>query len=205
MFTRTKICGITRVEDALIAADCGADAIGLVFYKKSPRYVSPENAAKIIASLPPFVTSVGLFVNEDPSEVFRILDTVPLDLLQFHGSESESDCVRYNKPYIKAIAMEAGVDVAKSVNQYASARGILLDTYDVVLPGGTGKAFDWSKVPSNLAKPIVLAGGLNPENVHQAICSVNPWAVDVSGGVEESKGKKDHRLIKAFIEGVHRV
>ena len=205
MFTRTKICGITRVEDALIAADCGADAIGLVFYKKSPRYVSPENAAKIIASLPPFVTSVGLFVNEDPSEVFRILDTVPLDLLQFHGSESESDCVRYNKPYIKAIAMEAGVDVAKSVNQYASARGILLDTYDVVLPGGTGKAFDWSKVPSNLAKPIVLAGGLNPENVHQAICSVKPWAVDVSGGVEESKGKKDHRLIKAFIEGVHRV
>jgi len=205
LFTRTKICGITRVEDALSAAKYGADAIGLVFYKKSPRYVTPEKAAKIVASLPPFVTSVGLFVDEAPSEISKILETVPLDLLQFHGSEPESECVRYNQPYIKAIAMKPGLDVAATIDQYGSARGILLDTYDVVLPGGTGKAFDWNKVPQNLSKPITLAGGLTHENVHQAVSSVKPWAVDVSGGVEESKGKKDHRLIKAFIEGVHRV
>jgi len=202
---RTKICGITRLEDALAAAESGADAIGLVFYKKSPRYVSPEIAASIISQLPPFVTTVGLFVNEPAGQIQQVLDIVPLDLLQFHGSEVEPDCSRYNRPYIKAIAMKPGLDVESVVNQYPGAQGILLDTYDVVLPGGTGKAFDWNKVPQNLSKPIILAGGLTPENIRQAVDVVSPWAVDVSGGVEESKGKKDHRLIQAFIEGVHRV
>ncbi|MBV1921178.1 MAG: phosphoribosylanthranilate isomerase, partial [Pseudomonadales bacterium] len=181
------------------------DAIGLVFYKKSPRYVSPEVAASIIAQLPPFVTTVGLFVNERADAIKDILDIVPLDLLQFHGSEIASECSCSGRPYIKAIAMKPGLEVANVVNQYPDAQGILLDTYDVVLPGGTGKAFDWSKVPQNLSKPIILAGGLTPENIRQAVDVVNPWAVDVSGGVEESKGKKDHRLIQAFIEGVHRV
>jgi len=202
---RTKICGITRLEDALAAAESGADAIGFVFYKKSPRYVPPKIAASIIAQLPPFVTTVGLFVNEPADEIKHILDIAPLDLLQFHGSEVEAECTCYNRPYIKAIAMKPGLEVASMVNQYPSAQGILLDTYDVVLPGGTGKAFDWSKVPQNLSKPIILAGGLTPENIRQAVDVVNPWAVDVSGGVEKSKGKKDHRLIQAFIEGVHRV
>ena len=205
MVVCTKICGITRLEDALAAAESGADAIGLVFYKKSPRYVSPEIAASIISQLPPFVTTVGLFVNEPAGQIKQVLDIVPLDLLQFHGSEVEPDCARHNRPYIKAIAMKPGLDVESVVNQYPSAQGILLDTYDVVLPGGTGKAFDWNKVPQNLSKPIILAGGLTPENIRQAVDVVNPWAVDVSGGVEESKGKKDHRLIQAFIEGVHRV
>mgnify|MGYP002700730563 CR=1 FL=1 len=205
MVVRTKICGITRLEDALAAAASGADAIGLVFYKKSPRYISPEAAASIIAQLPPFVTSVGLFVNESAEEIKQILNVVPLDLLQFHGSEVEAECICYNRPYIKAVAMKPGLDVSSVVNQYPCAQGILLDTYDVVLPGGTGKAFDWSKVPQKLNKPIILAGGLTPENIRQAVDVVNPWAVDVSGGVEESKGKKDHRLIQAFIEGVHRV
>ena len=205
MVVRTKICGITRLEDALAAAESGADAIGLVFYKKSPRYVSPEIAASIISQLPPFVTTVGLFVNEPAGQIQQVLDIVPLDLLQFHGSEVEPDCSRYNRPYIKAIAMKPGLDVESVVNQYPGAQGILLDTYDVVLPGGTGKAFDWNKVPQNLSKPIILAGGLTPENIRQAVDVVSPWAVDVSGGVEESKGKKDHRLIQAFIEGVHRV
>jgi len=202
---RTKICGITCLEDALAAAESGADAIGLVFYKKSPRYVDPEVAASIIAQLPPFVTTVGLFVNEPAKDIKRILDIAPLDLLQFHGSEVESECLGYKRPYIKAIAMKPGLEVENVVNQYPAAQGVLLDTYDVVLPGGTGKAFDWSKVPKNLEKPIILAGGLTPENIRQAVDSVTPWAVDVSGGVEESKGKKDHRLIQAFIEGVHRV
>jgi len=148
---------------------------------------------------------VGLFVDEEQHNIQNVLDIVPLDLLQFHGSEPESDCVRYQKPYIKAIAMKPGLDVSGTVDQYGLARGILLDTYDVVLPGGTGKAFNWSQVPQNLLQPVILAGGLTPDNIHQAVRSVKPWAVDVSGGVEESKGKKDHHLIQAFIEGVHRV
>jgi len=205
VFIRTKICGITRLEDALVAAECGADALGFVFYKKSPRYVTPAEAALIIEKLPPFVTTVGLFVDASPEQVGDVLDAVPLDLLQFHGGEVEVDCVQYSRPYIKALAMKPGLDVEAAIAHYHSAQGILLDTYDVVLPGGTGKAFDWSKVPKNLSKPIILAGGLNPSNIAQAVSTVQPWAVDVSGGVEESKGKKDHRLIRAFIEGVHRV
>jgi len=205
VIVRTKICGITRLEDALAAAKFGADAIGLVFYKKSPRYVPPAVAASIIAQLPPFVTTVGLFVNESTDDIQQILDIVPLDLLQFHGSEIEAECSCFNRPYIKAVAMKPGLNVADVVNQYPGAQGILLDTYDVVLPGGTGKSFDWSKVPQSLSKPIILAGGLTPGNISEAVGVVHPWAVDVSGGVEESKGKKDHRLIQTFIEGVHRV
>ena len=205
MSVRTKICGITRVEDALAAAEFGADAIGLVFYKKSPRYVAPDDAKEIVAALPPFVTVVGLFVDADPVDIRHVLSLVPLDLLQFHGAELESDCVKYERPYIKAVAMKPGVELSSVIEQYSQAQGILLDTYDPTLPGGTGKAFDWSFVPQNLTKPIILAGGLTPDNIQDAVRATLPWAVDVSGGVEESKGKKDHRLIKSFIEGVHRV
>ena len=203
--TRVKICGITNTEDALAAVDAGADAGGFVFFEPSPRNVSVDTAKTILANLPPFVTSVGLFVNADDRFLGGVLDALPLDLLQFHGDESEHRCRRWNKPYIKAVRMKDGVDLVAQCHTYHSSRGILLDTYMSGTPGGTGQVFDWEKVPRDLDKPIVLAGGLDPSNVAAAIRQVKPWAVDVSGGVESSKGKKDHALIKAFITGVHSV
>ncbi|WP_455208531.1 phosphoribosylanthranilate isomerase [Kaarinaea lacus] len=205
MRTRVKICGITRAQDAIKAVEFGADAIGLVFYDKSPRAVTIDDARVIIQKIPPFVSVVGLFVDPSPKDVAAVLHRVSLDLLQFHGNELPSECSAYGKPYIKAITMRDGVDIAAQVNRYATARGILLDTYDPKLPGGTGRVFDWSTIPKGLSKPIILAGGLTPENVWQAITKVRPFAVDVSGGVEADKGIKDVEKMAAFMRGVQSV
>ena len=196
---RVKICGITRVEDALAAAAAGADAIGLVFYAKSPRAVDIEQARAILAALPPFVTTVGLFVDAERSELERILASVPLDLLQFHGDESVQQCEAFGRPYIKALRVKAGDDIAAQVARYPSAQGILLDAYVEGVPGGTGEAFDWSLIPQALSKPLILAGGLRPDSVAEAVSRVRPYAVDVSGGVEASKGVKDVEKVGAFI------
>lgn len=199
---RSKICGITRIEDALAAAEAGADAIGLVFYAKSPRAVSVQQARAIIAALPPFVTTVGLFVDASPCELGEILDAVPLDLLQFHGDETPVYCDGWRRPYIKALRVKPGDDIGAQIDAYAGARGVLLDTFVPGVPGGTGEAFDWSLVPQAASKPIILAGGLTPENVAAAIAQVRPYAVDVSGGVEASKGIKDGDKIKRFMQAV---
>jgi len=201
---RSKICGITRIEDALAAVEAGADAIGFVFYAKSPRAVTVQQARAIIQALPPFVTTVGLFVNASRCELGEILDAVPLDLLQFHGDEAVEDCEGWHRPYIKALRVKAGDDIAAAVDAYPSASGMLLDTYVEGVPGGTGEAFDWSLIPQGLSKPLILAGGLTPENVADAVARVKPYAVDVSGGVEASKGIKDHAKIHAFINAVRK-
>ncbi|WP_322978117.1 phosphoribosylanthranilate isomerase [Pseudomonas sp. C11] len=199
---RSKICGITRVEDALAAVEVGADAIGLVFYAKSPRAVDIEQAKAIVAALPPFVTSVGLFVDMPRETLQALLREVPLDLLQFHGDESPADCEGFARPYIKALRVRADQDVARMMAPYSGACGILLDTFVEGVPGGTGAAFDWSLVPREAGKPIILAGGLTPDNVAQAIAQVRPYAVDVSGGVEAAKGIKDAGKVKAFLQAV---
>ncbi|MCG8027477.1 MAG: phosphoribosylanthranilate isomerase [Candidatus Thiodiazotropha taylori] len=204
MRTRIKICGITRTEDALTATRLGADAIGLVFYPPSPRSVSAEQAQRIVKSLPPFVTVVGLFVNEDRAVIEQILNQVPLDLLQFHGDESAEDCSGFGRPWIKAIRMRQETDLLSLEQQYKDASGLLLDTYQAGVPGGTGKTFDWDLVPESLAGRVILAGGLNSENVTRAVASLHPYAVDVSGGVEAAKGIKDAAKIEAFITGVMR-
>ncbi|SFI72889.1 phosphoribosylanthranilate isomerase [Pseudomonas guineae] len=202
---RSKICGITRIEDALAAVEAGADAIGLVFYAKSPRAVTVQQARAIISALPPFVTTVGLFVDASRCELGEILDAVPLDLLQFHGDESPAACDDYHRPYIKALRVKPGDDIAAQVALYKNASGVLLDTYVPGIPGGTGEAFDWSLVPESLSKPVILAGGLTAENVAQAIARVRPYAVDVSGGVETAKGIKDAQKIRAFMQAVKAV
>lgn len=199
---RSKICGITRIEDALAAVEAGADAIGLVFYGKSPRAVGVEQAAAIVQALPPFVTTVGLFVDMPRDQLQQLLQRLPLDLLQFHGDESPADCEGHGRPYIKALRVRPGEDVAAAVAPYSGARGILLDTFVEGVPGGTGASFDWSLVPENAAKPIILAGGLDADNVAAAIRQVRPYAVDVSGGVEASKGIKDAGKIRAFVQAV---
>ena len=199
---RSKICGITRIEDALAVVEAGADAIGLVFYGKSPRAVSVEQAAAILHALPPFVTTVGLFVDMPRDELQQLLQRLPLDLLQFHGDESPADCEGHGRPYIKALRVRPGEDVAAAMAPYAGARGILLDTFVEGVPGGTGATFDWSLVPRQAAKPIILAGGLEAGNVAAAIRQVRPYAVDVSGGVEASKGIKDAGKIRAFVQAV---
>ncbi|MEO6697210.1 MAG: phosphoribosylanthranilate isomerase [Gammaproteobacteria bacterium] len=205
MRTRVKICGITRPEDALQAAKLGADAIGLVFYGPSPRAVSVEQARAIAGVMPPFVTVVGLFVDAQPAEISAVLDAVRLDALQFHGHEPAAECARYSRPYIKALRMSEDMDVHAAVREYAEASALLLDTYHQELPGGTGQTFDWSRVPMDLDKPIILSGGLNSENVAEAVRRVWPYAVDVSGGVEAAKGIKDHRKMAKFINEVNRV
>ncbi|KPB93361.1 phosphoribosylanthranilate isomerase [Pseudomonas syringae group genomosp. 3] len=200
---RSKICGITRIEDALAAADAGADAIGLVFYPKSPRAVTVLQARAIIAALPPFITTVGLFVNASRCELNETLDAVALDMLQFHGDETPEECDGYHRPYIKALRVKAGDDIAQACRTYRNARGVLLDTYVEGVPGGTGETFDWALIPDSLDKPVILAGGLTSANVVQAIAQVRPYAVDVSGGVEKSKGIKDREKILAFMSAVH--
>lgn len=199
---RSKICGITRIEDALAAVDAGADAIGLVFYPPSPRAVSVVQARAIIAALPPFVTTVGLFVNASRCELNETLEAVALDLLQFHGDETPEDCEGYHRPFIKALRVKPGDDIAAACRVYARAGGLLLDAYVPGVPGGTGETFDWSLIPKDLSKPVILAGGLSPDNVAQAIAQVQPYAVDVSGGVELHKGIKDHGKIRAFMKAV---
>ncbi|HEU0187183.1 MAG TPA: phosphoribosylanthranilate isomerase [Gallionellaceae bacterium] len=203
--TRIKICGITRKEDALAAARSGADALGLVFYEKSPRHVSIAQAAQLAAAVPPFVTVVGLFVNASAESVRATLQAVPLDVLQFHGDETPAFCAQFGRPYLKAIRVKPGVDLVQCAADYASAQGLLLDAYVEGTPGGTGEAFDWGLIPRNLALPVILSGGLHAGNVAAGIRQVRPWAVDVSSGVEAGKGIKDAAKIAAFIKEVKQI
>ena len=200
--TRVKICGITRVEDALAAVACGCDAIGLVFYDKSPRNVSLAQAASILAALPAFISAVGLFVDASADQVNTTLTTVRLDLLQFHGEESADYCRQFRMPYMKAIRVRPGTNLIQCATDYADAKALLVDAYSEGAAGGTGQVFDWSLIPANLTIPVVLAGGLNAGNVGDAIRRVRPYAVDVSGGVEREKGMKDADRIAAFMRGV---
>lgn len=202
---RIKICGITRVEDAVAAAEAGADAIGLVFYAPSPRAVDARQAARIVAALPPFVTTVGLFVDAEPNEVREVLTQVPLDVLQFHGDETDAYCRQFGRPYLKAVRVQSAEQLADVAARWPGASGILLDSYKPGVPGGTGEVFDWRLVPVSRDWNLVLAGGLTASNVHQAISEMRPWAVDVSGGVEASKGIKDVEKINAFVQEVKRV
>ena len=202
--TRIKICGITREEDALAAAQAGADAIGLVFYERSPRHVNVARAAQLVAVLPPFVTVVGLFVNAEAALVREALAQVPLDLLQFHGDESPEYCAQFARPYLKAIRVKAGVDLLQCASDFRGAKGLLLDAHVEGIPGGTGATFDWTLIPRQLPLPVILSGGLDAENVAAAIEQVHPYAVDVSSGVEMSKGIKDAAKIARFIQEVKR-
>ena len=202
MRTRVKICGIARVEDALAAVNAGADAIGLVFYAPSPRAVTVEQAQKIAAAIPPFVSIVGLFVNAPKVEIESVLSRVRLDILQFHGDETAEDCEQINLPYYKAIRVKAGTNLIQCAHRYRTAKALLLDAFSEAAVGGTGQTFDWNLIPANLPKPVILAGGLNAENVGLAIRQVSPYAVDVSGGVEAGKGIKDAVKIAAFMQGV---
>lgn len=204
MRTRVKICGITRIEDARQAARLGTDAIGLVFYPSSPRNVSIEQAQAIARALPPFVSRVGLFVDPEPEQVQQVLDRVDIDLLQFHGNETEDQCSQFGKPYMKAIRMAPGLDLAETANNFRQASAILLDAWSDKVAGGSGETFDWTRVPSTLELPVVLAGGLDPGNVGAAIQAVQPYAVDVSSGVEQDKGIKDAAKMAAFIDEVNK-
>jgi phosphoribosylanthranilate isomerase len=200
--TRVKICGITRVADALDAIALGADALGFVFYASSPRAVSAQTAQNIVAQLPPFVSTVGLFVDATPQEVQNVLAQVPLSLLQFHGDETNEYCQQFGVPWIKALRMEPDSDILAKIAQYPNAQGILLDAWHPHLKGGTGQTFDWRHWPHS-DKALILAGGLTPENVTEAIHFTKPYAVDVSGGVEASKGIKEFTLLQAFMAGVN--
>ena len=202
--TRVKICGITRIEDAQAAVAAGADAIGFVFHTSSARAVNAETARTICSALPAFVTTVGLFVDAQPSAVRAILDAVPLDLLQFHGAETPEYCAQFARSYLKALRMRDDLDVIAAAQQFTNARALLLDTYRAGVAGGTGETFDWQRVPELLRNKIVLAGGLTPHNVASAIAQIHPYAVDVSGGVESAPGRKDVNKIEAFIAAVRR-
>jgi phosphoribosylanthranilate isomerase len=199
--TRIKICGLTRADDVLSAVGAGADAIGFVFYPESPRAVTARQAATLATLVPPFVTRVGLFVNEDPATVRNLMAVAPIELLQFHGDEDDAYCSQFRKPFIKAARVKPGVDLVKFAHSFPSAQALLLDAF-VEGYGGGGKPFDWGLIPSSLSLPVVLSGGLQPENVGAAIRSVKPWAVDVSSGVESAKGIKDPTKIAAFIAAV---
>ncbi len=197
---RVKICGFTRAQDAHQAALLGADAIGLVFYPSSPRHVEVAQAQAIAAALPPFVTLTALFVNASVDQVRTVLAQVPVDLLQFHGDETPTYCQAFGRPYLKAVRMKEGVDLHDMAQHYASAQGLLLDTYVSNMPGGTGLAFDWQRIPSTVNKPLILAGGLTVDNVTTAIAQARPFGVDVSGGVEAQKGIKDWNKMADFIQ-----
>ncbi len=201
MRTRVKICGMTRRQDADFAAKSGADAIGLVFYPPSPRAVSIAQAKQVVDGLAPFVSVVALFVDPAPELVFDCLDALAIDIIQFHGDEPASFCEQFGKPYVKAIRMKPGTDLIALAQQYASAKALLLDAYQPGVPGGTGQSFDWSMI-ADVGMPLILAGGLNADNVQQAIQQVRPFAVDVSGGVESEKGIKSHDKISAFMREV---
>ena len=208
------MCGMTRVADAMAAAHAGADAIGLNFWSGTPRFVEVGRAREIADALPPFVTKVALFVDPDPAQVRAIMDAVPVDALQFHGTETPDLCRAFGRPYLKAVHMKAGVDLLEYASLYEDAAGLLFDSYwPSDLPGGTGRVFDWSRlgpdVRAKLRLPLVLCGGLDPQNVEAAIREVHPWAVDVSSGVEElgpdgkaRRGLKDAARIAAFMDGV---
>lgn len=198
--TRVKICGITNLNDALGAVSAGADAIGLVFYAPSSRAVTIEQAADIVSQLPPFVNVVGLFVNAEAHYIHSVLAHVGLDLIQFHGDESPEYCESFNHAFIKAVRVKKGLDLVQCAIDYSAAKGLLLDAFAEGVPGGTGLVFDWALIPQTLPLPVILAGGLNADNVQDAIQQINPYAVDVSGGVEASKGIKDQTKMEAFLK-----
>ena len=200
MRTRTKICGITRLEDAKASVRAGCDALGFVFYKESPRYIALDAFKVIVKELPPFVTKTGLFVNADPAEIEEAIQSGLVNVLQFHGDETPDFCRQFNFPYIKAVAVSSSVDLIQYAKDFHDAEALLLDAYHEHLKGGTGQTFDWNLIPHSLSKPIVLAGGLNVDNVKEAINQVKPYAVDISGGVEDSKGIKNSLKIQAFIK-----
>ncbi len=202
MRTRVKICGITRTEDALAAVELGCDAIGLVFYEKSPRYVTPARAAEIVAALPPFVSAVGLFVDAPAETVRAVMNAMRLDLLQFHGNESPAYCAQFGTPYLKAVRVKPGTNLLQYAADFAGAKALLLDAFSEGVPGGTGQTFDWTLIPAAISRPVILAGGLNADNVADAVRRVQPYAVDVSGGVEQTKGIKDAARMAAFMRGV---
>ena len=199
--TRIKICGLTREEDVRAAVNAGADAIGFVFYPPSPRFVPFERAAELARLIPPFVTTVGLFVEPERDFVNAALAHVPLQVLQFHGDEAEADCTGFGRPYIKAARMRPGLDLLKYAASFPGAQGLLLDAF-VEGYGGGGETFDWSLIPDKLPMPLILSGGLNAANVAEAVRRVRPWAVDVSSGVESGKGIKDAARITDFVAGV---
>lgn len=201
MHPRIKICGLTRAEDVRAAIDAGADAIGLVFYPPSPRFVSLERAEELARLVPPFVTTVGLFVNADPQTVRATLAAVPLHLLQFHGDEDEDYCRQFDRPYVKAARMRPGFDLLQYAIAFPSAQAVLVDAF-VDGYGGGGKTFDWNLIPSALPKPLILSGGLDADNVGEAVVRVKPAAVDVSSGVEAAKSIKDAAKIHAFVTAV---
>lgn len=205
MRTRVKICGLTREQDVQAAVTAGADALGLVFYESSPRHVNMATATQLAKRVPAFVTVVALFVNADKAFVEEVIDRVGVDLLQFHGEESAAYCEQFQRPYIKALRVAADTDIVALASAYHSARGILLDSYKKGIPGGTGEVFNWELIPKKLPLPVILAGGLNPTNVAAAINKVQPYAVDVSGGVEQAKGIKDKDKIHAFMKEVQGV
>lgn len=204
MRTRVKVCGITRVADALVAAEAGADAIGLVFYPPSPRHIDIGQAAQIVRALPPFVTTVALFVNAEDRVIADVVREVGVDLLQFHGDETPAFCARHGRPWLRALRMRPDIDLRQEAGSFAAARGLLLDAYRPGVPGGTGDTFDWQRVPQDLAPRVIIAGGLDPANVGAAVRALRPYAVDVSGGVEADKGIKDPDKIRAFIDEVRR-
>ena len=201
--TRVKICGLTRESDVDAAVAAGADAVGFVFHPPSPRAVTPEQARCLCERLPPFVSAVGLFVDAASATIRATLDRVPLDLLQFHGDEAPAHCVSFGRRWIKAIRMRPGIDLMAERARFAGAAGLLLDTFEPGRAGGTGQRFDWERIPPELAASIVLAGGLDPSNVVEAIERLRPYGVDVSGGVESVRGIKDHAKIFAFLQGVN--
>lgn len=201
---RIKICGITSVEDARAAVRAGADAIGLVFYPPSPRAVDIELAREIAYCAGPFVTVTGLFVDAEAAFITQVLSRVPLQLLQFHGEEAAEFCELFQRPYIKAIRMRPELDVQQAIAAHPNATAVLLDAYSPGLPGGTGATFDWQRIPKNTPRPIVLAGGLTPENISLAVSSTQVYGVDVSGGVESAPGKKDPQKIATFIHNAKR-
>ena len=203
--TRVKICGITRVEDGLQAARLGVDAIGLVFYENSSRHVSLSRAAQICAALPAFVTTVALFLNAEADRVNQVLEALPVDLIQFHGNESADFCAAFSRPYIKALGTDGEQDLLARAGDYADARGILLDSHASGAAGGTGHAFDWSRIPEAMRRNIILAGGLKPDNVADAIRAVRPYGVDLSSGVEAQPGIKDTVLMTQLMNEVKRV
>lgn len=205
MRTRIKICGIRTVEQARWAVDAGADAIGLIFCEKSARAVTLEQAFAIYATLPPYVTAVSVFVDPDSALVQAVIQVLPTTLLQFHGQETESFCTAFSKPYIKAVPMQTDTDINAYCERYVSAQGLLLDTANAQGFGGVGQSFDWALIPKKLAKPIILAGGLNIDNVARAIQTVRPFALDLNSGVESSKGVKDQAKIQQCIREVRRV
>jgi len=202
--TRVKICGIREAAHARVAAEAGADAIGFVFYGPSPRYVQAEEAAPIAASLPPYVSAVGLFVDAPEEDVRAVLERVPLDLLQFQGDETADFCARFGKPFVRAVRMAQGTDLLEYARRFSAAKALLLDAHAPGIPGGTGRMFDWSAIPPGLPIPLILSGGLDAGNVGRAVREVRPWAVDVSSGVESGRGVKDPRKIVEFIRSVRR-